>query len=623
MLIWGLLIGALGWGAFGQTVAHGYVIDDASIVQSNPNAAATADLGQLFGKHYWQDTSAAGRESRNFHYRPLTIASYALVARLLGDGPERQHLANVAAHVLVAWLVLLSAYAWLQDAVAAGLTGLYFVAHPLHTEAVAMIVGRAELLAAAGALGALVLALLEFRLELSRPDWQRWLLAAAAGLCLLLGWLAKESAVLFFPLWMLILWSSVQGAGRFRLRAWVAAGWRVGVACGLSTLGFWLVRQSLHAGARLAPMDFPMNPLAYASLAERWATGVVLLMKYVVMHLWAFPLQADYSFNSIPVVTDWRDGRLWLALAELAGVGALLWTAYRHRSPAWVGLAFLFAGAAAFSHFARPLGFVFAERVMYLPSVGYCLAVAVGFRAAWDAASGASRRWPLAVALALLIGGAAWQTQQEASFYRDTQTALARSLAVGNQRSVWLWHAYGTELLNAGRPAEAVAALERARAILPLAESCAVQAKAYFALGRREPALAAAEEAVKRDPTWMPYRELYGALLFESGRADEAAAQFEAALALAPDDATLHAQMAVICRRQGRTGDAIERYARALELAPNEAGWRIALGDLQREAGNVAQARACYRKVLETSSDAMARRAAEAKLRQLDASGSF
>lgn len=605
--------------SFGQTLSHGYVIDDVGIVQNNPNAAATANLRLIFKKHYWQDVQAAERENRNFHYRPLAIASYALVARLSSGDVRWQHLVNIALHILVAWLVLLAVYVWLRDVLVAGLTGLCFVVHPLHIEAVAMIVGRAEMLAALGVLSALVLALTPLG---SRPPylgWGAWLAAGTAGLCLLSGWLAKESAVLFFPLWMLTTWANAHGIGRLKLRAWVATVWRVGVACGVATLLFWGLHRSVRLGVPLAPIDFPMNPLSYASPAERWATGVVLLMKYVAMHLWPFPLQVDYSFNSIPVVTDWRDSRLWGALAGLTGTGALLWTAYRFQSPAWVGLAFLLTGAAAFSHFIRPLGFVFAERVMYLPSIGYCLAVAAGFRAAWEAAPRAALRWLLAGVMGLLIGGAAWRTRQEVPFYRDTRTALARSLATGNQQSVWLWHAYGTELLNAGRPAEAAAAFERAYAILPLAEVCAVRAKAYFALGQRESALALAHEAVRRDATWMPYRELYGVLLFESGRLDEAAAQFEAALTLSPGDAKLHAQMAVIRRRQGRTADAIQHYTLALQSKPDEAVWWAALGDLQAEAGNVGQARLCYRKVLDLSSDAMTRREAERKLTQLDA----
>lgn len=619
MLIWSCLIGGLGWWIFGNTIKHGYVVDDVGIVRDNPNAAATTDLRQLFKKHYWQDVQATEKLNRNFHYRPLTIASYALVARRFGPGPAAQHAVNVGLHIVVAWLGCWLMYVWLQDTVMAGLAGLCFVAHPLHTEAVAMLVGRAELLAALGALGALAFALAEAKLALTdaTAGGQRWLLAAGAGLCLLVGWLAKESAVLFFPLWLLILWANGQTASVPWQRALVAAGWRTGVACGLASLGFWFCHQRIQSGVPLAPIDFPMNPLAYAGLLERWATGVVLLMKYVGMHLWPFPLQVDYSFDSLPLVVDWRDRRLWSAGLGLAFFLAGVGLAYRRRSPAWVGLLFLLGSAALFSHFIRPLGFVFAERVMYLPSLGYGLALAAGFRAGWQALPRPLWRWALAGAVALLIGSLAWQTRQEVGFYRDSQTVLARSLAVGNQRSVWLWQAYGTEQLNAGHPDEAIRALDRARAILPLAETHAVLAKAYLAKGDSPAALAAARMAARLDPVWMPYRELFGILLFEAGRTDEAAAEFEAALGLAPADGKLHAQLAVIRRRQGRLPEAIHHYGVALQQFPTQPRWWMALGDLYVAAGNIETARRCYRKVVEVDSDAAARQEAEHKLAQL------
>lgn len=198
VFLWGLLIGVLGWYSFERTLTHGYVIDDVGIVESNPNAAATASLPALFQKHYWQGTFSTERGHRNFHYRPLAIASYVLTARSLGNGPAPQHLVNVALHIIVSWLMLWVVYAWLQDTLVAGLAGVVFVTHPLHTEVIAMIVGRAELLAALGALSALGLAVAALKLPPERPVWQHWLLAGGAALCLFAGWLAKESAVLFF-----------------------------------------------------------------------------------------------------------------------------------------------------------------------------------------------------------------------------------------------------------------------------------------------------------------------------------------------------------------------------------------------------------------------------------------
>lgn len=200
VFLWGLLIGVLGWYSFERTLTHGYVIDDVGIVESNPNAAATASLPALFQKHYWQGTFSTERGHRNFHYRPLAIASYVLTARSLGNGPAPQHLVNVALHIIVSWLMLWVVYAWLQDTLVAGLAGVVFVTHPLHTEVIAMIVGRAELLAALGALSALGLAVAALKLPPERPVWQHWLLAGGAALCLFAGWLAKESAVLFSAL---------------------------------------------------------------------------------------------------------------------------------------------------------------------------------------------------------------------------------------------------------------------------------------------------------------------------------------------------------------------------------------------------------------------------------------
>ncbi|WP_058867009.1 tetratricopeptide repeat protein [Chloracidobacterium thermophilum] len=620
VFLWGLLIGVLGWYSFERTLTHDYVIDDVGIVERNPNAAATASLPALFQKHYWQDTFSTERGHRNFHYRPLTIASYVLVARSLGNGPVPQHLVNVALHIIVSWLMLWVVYAWLQDTLVAGLAGVVFVTHPLHTEVIAMIVGRAELLAALGALSALGLAVAALKLPPERSVWQHWLLAGGAALCLFAGWLAKESSVLFFPLWLLIGWACVPGTGWQRLGALAKRGWRTGIACTVSTAFFWYLHQRIQSGVQIVPIDFAMNPLAYAGRWERWATGLVLLAKYLVMHLWPFPLQVDYSFDSIPLVTTWRDVRLWSATGVLAAAGSLLVVSYRRRSPAWVGLAFLLGSAALFSHFIRPFGFVFAERVMYLPSVGYALAAAVGFRALWNGtASRPWARWLAAGAIALLIGQSAWQTRQESVFYRDSLTAVARSLATGNQRSVWLWQAYGTELLNAGRLDEAVAALERAHAILPLAETCAILAKAHLALGNSDAAREAAQEAVTRDPTWMPYRELFGVILFEVGQLDAAATQFEAALTLVPEDAKLHAQLAVIRQRQGQTSQAIRHYELALRFQPDEPRWWAALGRLHLAAGNPERARFCYRQALEGHPDPALRDAVEQQLKDLDA----
>ena len=82
-------------------------------------------------------------------WRPVTTSSFAVNYALHGLAPAGYHVVNVALHAAVCML-LLSVCAALGIAVATSLiAALLFAAHPVHTEAVASVVGRAELLAAA------------------------------------------------------------------------------------------------------------------------------------------------------------------------------------------------------------------------------------------------------------------------------------------------------------------------------------------------------------------------------------------------------------------------------------------------------------------------------------------
>ncbi len=81
-----------------------------------------------------------------FVYRPLTMVSYGLNA-LLSPNPLSYHLMNVALHALAALAAFSLARSLLRSTPAAGVAALLFAVHPVHTEPVANIAGRAEVLA--------------------------------------------------------------------------------------------------------------------------------------------------------------------------------------------------------------------------------------------------------------------------------------------------------------------------------------------------------------------------------------------------------------------------------------------------------------------------------------------
>jgi protein O-mannosyl-transferase len=158
-------------------------------------------------------------ELGGYLYRPLTVATYALDWHL--DGPAWFHAVNVLWHVAAAVLVAILANRW-AGTKAALLSGVVFAVHPVHVEAVANVVGRAELMAT-------VFTLLAVYAALERRS------IAWCTSCWLLGLLSKESAAV--------------------LPALVAAAWALGIGrpTGRQMLAFagaWIVAAGLYAALR-------------------------------------------------------------------------------------------------------------------------------------------------------------------------------------------------------------------------------------------------------------------------------------------------------------------------------------------------------------------------------------
>ncbi|HXV85997.1 MAG TPA: hypothetical protein VD793_04825, partial [Gemmatimonadales bacterium] len=154
-----------------------WALDDHPVIEANPAAhSISAALGAAFSP-YWPPE---GQHSAGL-YRPVTVLSYAVDWVVSGGRPWWFHLTNLVLHGLVTGLSVLVLARWLTP-VGSLVAGLVFAVHPVHVEAVANVVGRAELLAAAGMLAA-VLAARRHRQQ-AGPGRSRWLVAGATAVLL-------------------------------------------------------------------------------------------------------------------------------------------------------------------------------------------------------------------------------------------------------------------------------------------------------------------------------------------------------------------------------------------------------------------------------------------------------
>lgn len=325
---------------------NGFAMDDLYIIVWNRLVHSADGIWRAFASPYWPP-DLGGKL-----YRPLAVATYAIDGQIGQGSAWWFHAVNLLWHAAATVVVTALARRW-TSATGALAAGLIFAVHPVHVEAVANVIGRAELMAAVGACLAVYAALAK--------DSVHW-----SALALFAGLLSKENAAVAPGL---ILWAWMLGIGRPpRARTLVYAGtWLAIVALYLPLRGAVLEPYArLHA---VAPVFVGEGPVAVRLTALAALADVARLLVFPLT------LRVDYSPAERTIVHSVLDGRLWLGVAFLSTWVALMVTAWRRGRPietfgmGWVAIAYLPVANLLF-----PVGVLVAERALYLPSAGFAIA---------------------------------------------------------------------------------------------------------------------------------------------------------------------------------------------------------------------------------------------------------
>lgn len=258
--------------AYGNTLWNAFTMDDTLYIHRNASVT-TPSVRELFTPNKVSSV-----------FRPLTFATLA-IDWFIGHGhPLGYHLVNFLLHagvVCLLYFLLRRLLVSRPDAnIVALAAALLFAVHPIHTEAVTSIVGRAELLAA----GFLVAAWI-FHLQ------DREALALS---CFVFALFSKESAVVLLPLVFVgdYALGEVKPYSRY-------------LKTGAVTLVFLGVLWKLHGGhlaiATTSKLD---NPLAKIPADWRILNALHVVWKYLGLQIYPARLSCDYSFNAIPVYFD-------------------------------------------------------------------------------------------------------------------------------------------------------------------------------------------------------------------------------------------------------------------------------------------------------------------------------
>ncbi len=486
---------------YAPTLANGFPFDDAHLVQPvdasgmpRPLVAGLRPLGAYFSSHYWAGYYPAGNL-----YRPLTVLSFALVHVTLGqvvDSAFAQHLVNVLLHVWTTWLVWRFACALTRQRLASLVAALVFGLHAVHTEAVANIVGRAEILGFAFGLQALLL--------LMHEQPRSWRHAASAVLCFL-AFCCKESALA----WVAMLPLAVLARG---LAADGRAPWRAAVRALLVSLPglalFLFLRWRMLQGVGEVPaVAAAANPLVLLPTAQRVLTAISILGFALGKVLFPIRLAADYGpavFAPVVTITDPRFLASASILAALLVVAAL---SARRRPIVALAIASFFGFSFITSNVPFAIGTVFAERLLYMPSVGLALFAAwcaERVRAHADQGPPQTRHIsaaPLGVVLLLWLAHNAVYSFRRSSMWKNTDTIALHDVRV-QPDSANLQRLASAAYVSRGDLPSAILCLESAARLAPsFAASWLNLGTLLWRQGNKQRAAAAWRDGLRRaDP---------------------------------------------------------------------------------------------------------------------------
>ncbi|HEX9428698.1 MAG TPA: tetratricopeptide repeat protein [Candidatus Polarisedimenticolia bacterium] len=571
-------------------LAPGFIHDDHRIIEQNELVRGLSRSAEIMTHGYW----SVGAVDLPILYRPVTILSFALNVALLGSGPLGFRAVNLALHALISILVLLLGRRVFGRAAAPALdaplaAALLFAVHPIHTEVLGEVVGRAELLAAAGTLVSLLSFLESARRGAAGERGSAALLSGLSVAAFGAGFLAKENAVAAFFLGLLADRTIVRG--RF--------AWRHHLAMGAMLLACLAARAEALGGLNPAgQIHFLDNPIAFAPfLTGRW-TALAVAARYALLLVLPLRQSIDYSYNAIPIVSGFLDPAALCGAAVTAAALAGFILSWR-RSPAiafalgFMGLSFL-----PVANLLLPIGTIMAERLLYLPSIGFCLLAgsAVDRARAFDRAAAGRRRVLVAVPVVLLLFSA--RSMLRLREWRDDYT-IFRSALVIVPDSVRALYNFGAACEDRGEDAGAERVYLRAVALWP--DFADAQYNLAGVLSRRkawEEAVAHYRDAVRLQPANVKYLVNLGRAQNGQGRPAEARDTLRRALEIDPRSAQGFTNLGAAELALEQPAAAVAAYAQAARLEPTDPDYQRNLALAQVETGDFAQAAATFRRGL-------------------------
>lgn len=345
-----------------NTLFNEYAVDDAVILTNNSLVQkGIKGIPEIVSTDYFKGLGTLkGNELSGGRYRPLALIVFALEYQFFGANSAVSHAINLILFLILIVLLftLLNKHLFSnRPPLLAFVTCLLFTAHPIHTEVIANVKSRDELIA-------FILLLISLISILKNQEKKSTLRLITALICFFLALLTKESSIAFIALVPLI----INFFYNKNMRQSVFETWPLIPVF----ISYMVIRYAVIGFANSTSNLILNAPFLLATAPQAFATKVFILVKYLVLLVFPHPLSSDYSYNQIPYINI-VSLQFIVSIAILLGLIASAFYSLRYKTLYSFSVLFFMITIFPVSNFIINIGAPMAERLLFQPSLAYCI----------------------------------------------------------------------------------------------------------------------------------------------------------------------------------------------------------------------------------------------------------
>ncbi|MCC6384300.1 MAG: tetratricopeptide repeat protein [Bacteroidia bacterium] len=595
------LTGLLAALLYANTLSHDFTVDDGTVMENNTIVKkGISAVPEIFSTRY----RAGFWDRKENMYRPLSLVMFAAEWQITGGKPWLGHLVNVLMYVSICVLLvhLFRKLLRKHHPLIPFLAALLFTVHPLHTEVVANIKSRDEILC-------LLFSVFGMLSALKYAETKKILMMILSALFIFIALLSKENAIAMVAVIPLMIWF-------FSDTGFKQLGLSVAILLVLSGV-YFLIRSAVLSGlGNQAELQLINNSMLGAEGFARFMMACYLIGKYLLMLVVPYPLSFDYSYNQIS--TEVAGSPLaWLSLlVSLVLVGYAV-AGVRKKNPLSFAIFFFFGTLALVSNIFFLIEATFAERFLFMPSVGFAFAAAILLSKVMKGNPSVKQFFSLksntawAVLTLVVLVLFSFKTISRNSDWKNNLALLEADVKTC-PKSARIRYAYGSAILferaipekNENKKNqlldEAIAQLTKGVSILnTYADAYYHLGLAYKARGNYPNAIHAFESA-KRSKTWTNADFYIASGLSYGGasRYSEAIADFKKALEYNPQSYEAYNNAGMYFNEASMTDSALVYLNKSVSLQPDFASAYYNLGNTYAKRGNFNEAISNYEKAI-------------------------